>query len=193
MGKKQWGHGYYTGYEEGKAEIIRKIFTTLVPPKYPLYNRWEKFFKKIGWTYKYRPFNINNWSPTFAIEGTNQTTLVDVRYGTSMDDFVEIARDEVYPNVKNTPYEESEVLFLTSAIFKSGHSFNDFPVIGWLDDNMCGIDEAILNCYNNCYGFFHTSGSWRDRITGLYDGNHKLSPPDKQEVFRLWNAAEISE
>ena len=48
------------------------------------------------------------------------------------------------------------------------------------------IAYAVLNFYEKKFGFIHQYMTYSDRITGLYDGDHFLYPPNFEEVKRLW-------
>ena len=51
------------------------------------------------------------------------------------------------------------------------------------------FSRAILNYYEERWGFYHEEGGWNDRMTGLYDGDHYLCTPDYEEVLEFWNKA----
>lgn len=58
----------------------------------------------------------------------------------------------------------------------------------WSPKGEYEFSEAILNRYEE-WGFYHELHCWRDRMTGLYDGDHYLCNPDHEKILNLWNQA----
>ena len=149
--------------------------------------RWASLFDLFEWKYEYEPFDLNGWIPDFILFGHLERTLVEVKPFSSETEFRQTL-SRIIKAIADTCYQHTEFLLLGCTIFEKSTSFNDFPTIGWLFDGN-SLDEAILNYHDNKYGFFHASGSWYDRITGEYDGDHLLTAPSQEEVFALWSSA----
>lgn len=150
--------------------------------------KWATFFDLLGWKWEYEPFDLNGWIPDFILIGKNQTTLVEVKPYTRLDEFKE-CREKVNQSVKGTSYELNEILYLGCTLPWSENygGINEAKALGWLDDKM-EIDTACLNNYNN-WGFFHSMNSYLDRITGMYDGDGCIKIPNPHEVDSLFNEA----
>jgi len=156
--------------------------------------RWAYMFDLLGWKYEYEPFDLNGWIPDFSIYGADEL-LVEVKPHSILTEF-DIPK--IVNATKGTQKEKIEVLLLGSTIFEEAGCFSG-PAIGWLgeccyeeeSDNL--IDQywfafAVLN-HNKSWGIFHEYGSYRDRITGIYDGDTHLVIPSYEEVQILWNKA----
>ncbi|MBU0991827.1 MAG: hypothetical protein KJ737_04965 [Proteobacteria bacterium] len=155
--------------------------------------RWACMFDLLEWRYEYQPYNINGWVPTFALFGAN-TILVEVKPYTSLKQF---QTAKLIQAIDGSPMENKEILLLGSEIFPEAEAFQD-PAIGWIGEHgfadpetyeiNCWFAYAVFN-FNRSWGFFHEYGGYNDRMTGRYDGDGHLMPPDYKEVLELWNLA----
>lgn len=150
-----------------------------------LESKWACFFDLCGWKHQYEPFDLDGWIPDFVLYGKREI-LVEVKPFSSFEEF----DPAKYMKAKlGTEKENNEILLLGSTIHKLD-DFQDAAFIGWLgekyDDSEDCFGEAVMNRWNGVYGFIHADGSWEDRITGLYDGDHYLALPPYEEINKLW-------
>lgn len=153
--------------------------------------KWACFFDLCGWRYQYEPYDLNGWIPDFALYGYKEI-LVEVKPYSSLDEF----DCQKYIMAKSqTEKDQSEILLLGSRIHEKS-CFDDSASIGWLsqfvpDDekNSDWFALAVMNKWDGVYGFIHEYGTWEDRITGLYDGDHWLNIPPYSEINHLWGRA----
>lgn len=160
--------------------------------------RWACMFDLLGWKYEYEPYDLNGWIPDFMILGDTEI-LVDIKPYTSFREWQEEQLAKIIDSIKGTEKYGKEILLLGSTIFETAECFGH-PAIGWLGEfNRCSESEeafkysyawgnAVFN-HNEAWGFFHDSMWYKDRITGMYDGDHHLQPPSYDEVLKLWNTA----
>lgn len=157
--------------------------------------RWAAFFDLLGWRHQYEPFDLKGWIPDFLIRGHNEV-LVEVKPIGNIEQF---ERPKVLNALVQSYRYGTELLVVGHTIFSSDESDGMIgPAIGWLgefiENNASGPIEAywfakaILNRNQN-WGFFHALASYKDRITGAYDGDHHLMIPSDREVQLLWAEA----
>jgi hypothetical protein len=148
----------------------------------------------LSWRYEYEPFDLNGWIPDFMLFGAEKV-LVEVKPFTAEKEF---NIKKIWDSVTDTEYSTNEILLIGVSIFPT--NYFDGAALGWLeemgfkgeypDGNVRGaIDEAVINHWHGAYGFFHGSHSWRDRMTGLYDGDGMLDVPSFNDMKFLWNEA----
>jgi hypothetical protein len=156
-------------------------------------------FDFFNWRYEYEPYDLKGWIPDFALFGAEEI-IVEVKPYTLL---VEFDTGKILDALKGTEKGGKEILLLGSTIFgtpsASSPVWEDRPavILGYLGELWEREKEteeyyfarAVLNFYEGRWGFYHEEGSWGDRITGLYDGDHYLRTPDYEEVLRLWNQA----
>ena len=137
--------------------------------------KWAVFFDYLGWKFEYEPMSFNNWIPDFALYGHNQIILIEVKPICEFD-------KEVAAKILTASGGKYEILLLG---LKPDWETNR---LGWLYEKDWGMgwDEGWINA-NKKYGFYHCSGSYRDRITGEYDGDNHLRTPMPNEIELLWN------
>ncbi len=130
--------------------------------------RWAAFFDLLDWRWEYEPFDRNGWIPDFALLGA-KTVLVEVK---PINDFRCLLARETAIEVSNNiqGFEEGLIVswFLPEIELEP---YKDI-CIGWLDDGECGFEEAAFGHWTDAenLGFCHSVGSFRDRISGNYDG-----------------------
>ena len=149
--------------------------------------KWARFFDLMGWKYEYEPYDLNGWIPDFILFGEDEI-LVEVKPFSKFEDF---DTNKLFNATKGTEKEVKELLLLGTSIFEP-QCFYECASIGWLaenHDNEKWFSNAVMNNWKNHYGFFHAEGSWLDRITGIYDGDHCLNVPSYQEIKSIWNQA----
>ena len=147
--------------------------------------RWAAMFELLKWNVEYEPIDFNGWIPDFVIKGAEEV-------------FVEIKPTAVFPydaaNKINKSGCLSEVLMLGYSIPIQDTYANDL-YFGWLreytgednhkanecwepasfgiwlgQDRVVGNGRVVTGNPNNAIGFCNTVQSFRDRITGFYDG-----------------------
>ena len=135
--------------------------------------RWAAWFDLIGWHVEYEPVDFNGWIPDFAIL---EAELV----------YVEIKPTHLFPAEaaikidRADCYEDVLILGNTLDIIPIDSASRDINLFGWLGewiDTSETLDtrswgEAAIGVWEsqNRPGFCHSSQSYRDRITGGYDG-----------------------
>lgn len=160
--------------------------THAIPTKYNgtqfrsrLEARWAKFFDLVGWRWEYEPFDLNGWIPDFALIGAQQTPLVEVKPICQLDDLIaEQACAKAEQAVRNSGRED-EILLL-------GFTWPVTDVgglgIGWLSEQYEHTELDGRATYEQWWavapfhdlgglGFHHGEGTYRNRITGEYDGD----------------------
>jgi hypothetical protein len=153
--------------------------------------RWAYFFDLISWKYEYEPYDLKGWIPDFCIYGTKEI-LVEVKPNSRLEEY---DTKKIIQAMAGTEKEGKEILLLGSTIFENGEAFSG-PALGWLGEYYEESDDkywfayAMIN-HNEEWGIFHEYGSYADRITGAYDGDHHLVQPSYSEVLQLWNEAAI--
>lgn len=130
---------------------------------------WAAFFDLLGWTWAYRPGRRGNWSPTFSLmakgspSGTVYVAVEPVqRFSTTR-----------YAWMLSEQDDQHDLLVLGLSPCGSMTDFNG-PRLGWIRDIELGVDAGFQECAFHALGGpgFHGGwGSWRNRITGQYDGD----------------------
>jgi hypothetical protein len=155
--------------------------------------RWAAMFDLLGWQYEYEPYDLPGWIPDFLIHG-HQEILVEVKPFVELDQFDEA---KITTAMERGGKHGTEVLLLGCTI-ESATYWPDHARLGWLGEvawdhrgEMLGLffEEAPFNHFKDRWGFFHSSGSYSDRITGIYDGDGAIRAPDFSQVLELWHGA----
>jgi hypothetical protein len=159
---------------------------------------WAAFFDRLGWSWIYEPFETQSWIPDFAIRSAlnaPRPVLVEVKPITDIDMAVIEKIDRAD--------DEHEVLLVGCGPLGGNRN------IGWLREGQFGMatapgewdwseapfgvwkgDESEHKNPEGLVGFCHAVQSFRDRITGCYDGGcwgaGDFSP---SLVARAWGAA----
>lgn len=150
--------------------------------------RWAAMFDLLNWKFEYEPFTLGNWLVDFIIYGAKEI-LVEIKPSIDIYDF---PLKKIFNATKN---DSREILLLGPTIIQS--EFGD-PCFGWLNDREDGFEEkqVEIDCFSEAvannfdgYGFYHMYNSWKDRITGIYDGNSTCRNPSYDEIISLWNKA----
>lgn len=150
--------------------------------------RWAVMFDFFSWRYEYEPYDLEGWIPDFALFGASEI-IVEVKPTISLKEF---GTAKILAAMRGTEKWGKEILLLGSTIRKrdSGVSFGLLGEFGRdPEPGSYSFSRAILNYYEEKWGFYHEEGGWNDRMTGLYDGAHYLHNPDYGEVVELWNEA----
>ncbi|MCD6539286.1 MAG: hypothetical protein J7K37_01075 [Candidatus Omnitrophica bacterium] len=161
--------------------------------------RWACMFDLLGWKYEYEPYDLNGWIPDFILVGDTEI-LVDVKPYTTLKEFEECELDKIMKAIKGTEKYGKEILLLGCTIFEKAECWASAPALGWLGEFGRTFGEGVRFGYsysfgyavfnhNKYWGFFHDSMWYKDRITGLYDGDNHIIIPTYEEVLELWNKA----
>ena len=148
--------------------------------------KWAAMFDLLGWQWTYEPTDFNGWLPDFAIWG-KQTVYVEVK------PVVEFPQD-VADKIDGSGCLDEVLIVGMRGPIENKRYREENPTFGWLRE-MCGMalcaesqqmhydwswESAVLGRWRQCeklelhspdkIGFCHTEQSFRDRITGRYDG-----------------------
>jgi len=152
--------------------------------------KWAAMFDLLKWGWTYEPTDFNGWIPDFAIHG-ERIIYVEVK---PVSDFpMEVA------NKIDASGCHDEVL-IVGMLGPMRRDDLNCPIVGWLREGV-GLEEvpedfwwepAPMSRYKgeDRIGFCHSGGSYKDRITGQYDGGSFGSfPVTQEEVTMLWREA----
>jgi len=157
-------------------------------------------FDFFGWKYEYEPYDLKGWIPDFALFGAEEI-VVEIKTYNLLKEF---DTEKILTALRGTEKWGKEILLLGSTLTASsntGVTWAGRPavILGYLGEFAKGVGRefggeywfsgAILNYYNREWGFYHEEGCYKDRITGLYEGDHYLYNPDYEEAIELWNKA----
>lgn len=165
--------------------------------------RWAAFFDLLNWRHEYEPFDLDGWIPDFLIHGKERGSregmgdgkenfvLVEIKPFTTIEQFdVTIAKIE--NALRETDYWGTEILLLGVAPSRE----TEEVYLGWLGQFFDGetIDEPLgIYSFDDAPltatpGFCHSTQSFTDRISGIYDGGH-IDMMEKTKADCLWNKA----
>ncbi len=160
--------------------------------------RWAVMFDLLSWRYEYEPYDLRGWIPDYALFGAEEI-ITEVKPYSSLEEF---DRGKILAALKGTEKWGKEVLLLGSTLIAAAMPIWDnrpAVILGFLGEFEKGVgrefggeywfSRAILNYYEGKWGFYHEEGCFKDRITGLYEGDHYLCNPGYEEVLKLWNQA----
>lgn len=156
--------------------------------------RWAAFFTLMDWRFEYEPYDLPGWIPDFVLYGDAEI-LVEVKPYSSLQEY---DTDKIERAIRGSYKDGREVLLLGSSILDADcwkvDRNRNAASIGWLgeywpESGSYDFDTAVMNHYLQKYGFFHNNGSWKDRMTGLHDGDHYLDLLSLWEAEQLWNLA----
>ncbi len=142
--------------------------------------KWAAFFTLLGWQHEYEPVDFGTWSPDFAIKGADGPIYVEVKPIT--------AYDQAVGSKMATAAGEHVLVGLTPMVALDGlENYPGMPGFGWFapeDGTLDGQPDPIMGgaaCLSaiaapggDSIGLVSAWGSYRDRISGLYDGDHYL-------------------
>ena len=160
--------------------------------------KWATFFHGCGWNFEYEPFETNGWIPDFLIRG-KENLLVEIKPFTKLEEFSSQIK-KIEKGLWGHPYWDVELLLIGVSPYIGQH---DSSNIGWLLENpyeteFCGAEikdihpaerkiqsGAALVINEGKMGIASDLMSYRDRITGFYEGN--LNSPPFHKVMEIWN------
>jgi len=157
--------------------------------------RWAAFFDLAGWHFEYEPCDFKGWIPDFVLFG-KKPVYVEVK---PVYDFPENIAAEID---KSGCEDEALIVGLTVPLFirepdEAGQVVTTGPWLGWLREDYgpygYGWDwgeatPGIWSGTKSSLGFCHRTGSWVDRISGVYNGDDFRT--DVQDVINhKWAAA----
>jgi len=142
--------------------------------------RWAAFFNLVGWRWEYEPLDLRGWIPDFALLGASATimTLVEVKPVASISENAAQQACEKAARAVLDSGRYTEILLL-------GHTWPETVTagvgLGWLaewymydDDYPDAHPNWAVAAFHDLggLGFHHEEGTWRNRITGEYDGDN---------------------
>jgi hypothetical protein len=157
--------------------------------------KWACFFDLVGWKWEYEPIDFNGWIPDFAIYGKD-IVYVEVK---PVIEFPKDIADEI-----DRSGCDKETLIIGQAnpidIIADNYEifgwFNDvdlktwgYAIYGeWFENYRSGYDTSYFPglepASNTPMGFCSYSGSYIDRISGIYIGRIPYWHTDK--IQKLW-------
>jgi len=143
---------------------------------------WAAFFTDLDWPFEYEPFDLDGWIPDFVLRG-DTTVLVEVK---PIVEFCDVTAAEmsvpdptwelllvgVGPRVLDGYCDQGALGWLTE-FYGDAVSADGTEYDRWWDDACFGRwhgTESEKKNPRGLFGFCHATGSYRDRITGCYDG-----------------------
>src|SRR3990167_4292592 len=125
--------------------------------------KWAVMFELLGWRVQYEPYDLPGWIPDFEINEA-QRVLCEVRPYLSLKEW----EDRITEIGRAAP-QGVDVLLLSHDpsccyLGEAGHDGTAF----WPER---GYDRAIWTWRGDRIGLTHECLSYKDRITGVYDGN----------------------
>ncbi len=151
--------------------------------------RWAAFFDLVGWEYSYEPIDLDGWIPDFVLHGAKQRVLVEVKPIFEADHNLldRLSRSAIRSGYRN------DILALGAEPLWEIKNWTCFA-FGWLGE-YCGPEqghgwgEAIVHSGGGL-GFCHSTGIWRNRITGYHDGDAGAGSEEHDEYISwAWNEA----
>ena len=152
--------------------------------------KWAAFFDCLGWKWVYEPCEFNGWIPDFVLIGEKQQTFVEVK---PVFEFPTEVAEKI--DAAGVP---GEVLIVGMApLVAKCESMGLKGALGWLRESWPGNegtqsewwDVAHFHSGGSRIGFHHATGSYHDRITGFYDGDHGSFYEDESRIMDLWHRA----
>lgn len=153
--------------------------------------RWAAMFELLGWNWDYEPVDFNGWIPDFVIYG-KEPVYVEVK------PVVELPK--LVAERMSSSGCSSEMLILgQSCLIPRPDAISWSPFFGWLADrNDCiegewEFNDAVFGRWadgRGMIGFCSETQSFRDRISGGYDGGcHGSGEVSHEEIKILWGSA----
>lgn len=145
--------------------------------------KWAAFFKLMNWSYVYKPFEINNWSPTFQIITSNyEKFLVDVIYSINI-------KESIKKIALATNYSEN-ILIVNEHPFAIKKYFKEYPnMIGLTsikgkieEDDQEYCSSIIYNFYDEGYSIYN--------LCLLNEDLHDLIEPENEFCRELWKKSQ---
>jgi hypothetical protein len=134
----------------------------------PAHASWGAFFSELGWNPEYKPSVVRNWEPTFRISGDDGDCLVRVELQYQIN-------QQYFAWLENSLGDwagENTVLVVGRGPYYNPNY--NHPMLGWTNEQYedgSSFDEApFVTDKVGRFDFCHSSGSFRGRLTGYYDG-----------------------
>ena len=153
--------------------------------------KWAAMFDLLEWSWSYEPADFNGWLPDFVIHG-NSLVYVEVK---PVYEFPEAVASKL-----DSSGCQEEMMIIGERGPRLSEDYSR-PFLGWMTQKLEGReeqqcswwDEAMLGRFGSNagqVGFCHATGSYEDRITGIYDGGcFGAGILSIGEVERLWREA----
>lgn len=152
--------------------------------------RWACFFDLLGWHYEYEPCDLEGWIPDFVLCEAEPV-------------FVEVKPVTLFPVEVAAKLDATscldDVLIVGVRLLEPRDNYGEMLALGWLREfveDCASWDYAPLGVWSHPpptkprVGFCHALQSFRDRITGMYDGGcHGALPLNTVHVWALWAEA----
>ena len=162
--------------------------------------KWAAFFDLLEWRWEYEPYDLAGWIPDFILIGKDESTLVEVKPFTSLNEFDSVIKKIFYAQKKGKDFKEILLLGTSPCLGKKGQYEYESAALGWMNEGSGSHEtepwdedgsegyfcEASFNKLHSI-GFSNSEMSYRDRITGSYTGN--IDRVEDEEIKRLWRSA----
>lgn len=146
--------------------------------------RWAAFFDLAGWKHEYEPIDLPGWSPDFILHGKDERVIVEVKpvYEFPLDISNKIDAANPYPTcaLEQDAFFGEPLILGASPIFSQG-------AVGWLRE-LSDWEIAPFTWFG-ALGFCHEMQSFRDRITGAYNGSWGDTDTANSLASTLWRKA----
>lgn len=142
--------------------------------------KWAAFFDLMSWRWSYEPIDFDGWIPDFILHGRKERILVEVKPLYEADErlFNEVSKQAVEGG------SSDDILVLGADLPK--HIYWPGVGVGWLGEYLQDIHIDVENqrvvgghewgvapvhSGGGAIGFCHETMSYRNRISGFYDGD----------------------
>src|SRR5262245_39016319 len=151
--------------------------------------RYAVLFDLLGWRWSYEPIDLAGWIPDFVIHGA-RPILVEVKPIFTFDGVLgaRIRKAADLHDDATRPGYEALICGadLSDMRQHSLRHLGDYG-LGWLWDHWWDPAAVFYLSGSDRVGLCHCDADYRDRISGIYEGNGHIG--QAVELKRLWDAA----
>lgn len=153
--------------------------------------RWAAMFDQFDWRWEYEPLDLDGYIPDFVLT-FHKPLLVEIKSELTIGGLVPHCR-----KIEMSGWEHEALLLGATPVIGNDVRWHDQVSFGLLAERYEGPtelawtwDDAFLFRCRECHkiSLLHDSGGWDCRVTGCYDGDHHLSPPDL-DLVGMWRMA----
>jgi hypothetical protein len=152
---------------------------------------WANFFDLMNWNFQYEPFDLNGWVPDFILIGKKRTTLVEIKPYCSYDEFKE---NKITNKIDSAMAGDGREVLLLGCTIQKATDWIDATCFGWIGERTWYQDVRACECMQEAildeFGFFCSTDSYENRISGEYDGDHFVKVIDYEKARVLFSTAQ---